>query len=91
MGEANLDHILTNYVGGCGRYQLINTILISFVYHASWLTLFINVFTAYAPKHRCRVPECDNVNEPKVNISMYQKFSKNQLFTRLLNKHRQIK
>ena len=75
MGEANLDQILTQYVGGCGRYQLINTILLSIVYYGSLITMLINVFTAFAPKHRCRVPECDNVNEPKVKCLCSKKFN----------------
>ena len=39
MGEttkeaANLDQILEHYVGGAGKYQVINTIIMAFVYYA---------------------------------------------------------
>ena len=68
MTGANLDQIFIHYVGGCGRYQLINTILMSFVYHTSLIVIFISVFTAYAPKHRCRVDVCDDQNTTKVRL-----------------------
>ena len=51
MGEnskeaANLDQILEHYVGGAGRYQVLNTIIMAFVYYAGWYTIlvFINSF-----------------------------------------------
>ena len=39
MGETtkeavNLDQILEHYVGGAGKYQVINTIIMAFVYYA---------------------------------------------------------
>ena len=53
MGEtANLDQILENYVGGAGKYQVINTIIMAFVYYAGLYSVFITNFVAYAPPHR---------------------------------------
>ena len=53
MGEAaSLDQILENYVGGAGKYQVINTIIMAFVYYAGLYSVFITNFVAYAPPHR---------------------------------------
>ena len=55
------DQILTEYVGGRGRYQLKITLLMTPLY---WLTLpllFLIVFSAYVPKHRCKVSACENI------------------------------
>ena len=46
MGEnskeaANLDQILEHYVGGAGRYQVLNTIIMAFVYYAGWYTILV--------------------------------------------------
>ncbi len=50
--EATIDYILENFVGGSGRYQLWNTILMGLVYYAGIYPLFLTVFTAYEPDHR---------------------------------------
>ena len=67
----SLDHILSDYVGGCGRYQLFNTLLMTWVYQTSAVTLLLHVFTAYEPPHRCLIPECEVYNETKVIIAIY--------------------
>ena len=46
MGEnskeaANLDQILEHYVGGAGRYQVLNTLIMAFVYYAGWYPIKI--------------------------------------------------
>jgi OCT family organic cation transporter-like MFS transporter 4/5 len=69
--EANFDYILDNYVGGCGRYQLWNTICMGLVYYAGIYPLFNTVFTAYSPDHRCRVQPCESVNQTKVTSNIY--------------------
>ena len=71
------DQILTEYVGGRGRYQLKITLLMTPLY---WLTLpllFLIVFSAYVPKHRCKVSACENITE-KVSFIylLYQTKSK---------------
>ena len=59
---ASLDQILDKYVGGVGLYQVLVTVLL---YHASWGGVG-HVYTAYAPDHRCRVPECEVPNQNKL-------------------------
>ena len=59
---ASLDEILDKFVGGHGKYQILITVLTSIVYQFANGILFIQIFTAYVPKHRCRIPECDSFN-----------------------------
>jgi hypothetical protein len=67
--EANFDYILENYVGGSGRYQLWSTICMGVVYWAGIYPLFLTLFTAYAPDHRCsRVQTCELDNQTKVTF-----------------------
>ena len=68
MTEASLDQILIDFVGGFGKYQLLNTVLMSWVYQTGLITIFLTVFTANAPNHRCFVPECESFNQTKVNM-----------------------
>ena len=73
-GPPSLDTILDKYVGGSGRYQLANTVGMALVYYAGLYALFMTVFVAYVPPHRCRVDFCDepyngskvvqDINEP---------------------------
>ena len=60
---ANIDQILEHYIGGVGLYQILITVVL---YHASWGGAN-HVYTAYAPDHRCRVSECEEPNQTKVN------------------------
>ena len=64
---ASLDQVLDKFVGGHGRYQILITVLTSIIYQFANGILFIQIFTAYVPKHRCRVPQCDAANTTKVN------------------------
>ena len=59
---ASLDDILEKFVGGHGKYQILITVLTSIVYQFANGILFIQIFTAYVPKHRCHIPECDSFN-----------------------------
>jgi len=58
---ATLDKILNEYVGGAGKYQLFNTIVMAWVYYAGLYALFVTNFAAYEPPHRCRVDQCDEL------------------------------
>ena len=55
------DQILTEYVGGRGRYQLKITLLMTTLYWLTFPLLFLIVFSAYVPKHRCKVSACENI------------------------------
>ena len=59
MSDTNFDEIFTKYVGGHGRYQLINAFCIATIYHIGLMPVFTHVFTAFQPNHRCLVPECE--------------------------------
>ena len=67
---ASFDHILKTYVGGHGKYQIINAIYMTLLGFAS-LPINFYVFTAYAPPHRCHVPKCEAHNGTKVSTSTY--------------------
>ena len=64
---ASFDTILKKYVGGHGKYQIINAIYMTILGLSSFPINFY-VFTAYAPDHRCFVPKCENDNGTKVRI-----------------------
>ena len=71
MDEINadsLDHILDKFVGGHGKYQILMTIAMAIVYNFANGIFLIHIFTAYAPKHRCRVPQCETSNTTKVRM-----------------------
>jgi hypothetical protein len=60
---ATLDYILEKHVGGIGKWQIKNSILVLLLYYTSMYPLFITVFTIYAPDHRCHVKHCDVTND----------------------------
>ena len=72
QGTASLDHILDKYVGGAGKYQLLNSFLMAWVYYAGLYALFITVFAVYEPPHRCRIEHCEIENQTKVSSGIYQ-------------------
>ena len=57
--QFGFDHILTEFIGGHGIYQWKLTILMGPVYSLSAILIFLNIFTVYAPKHRCHVSNCE--------------------------------
>ena len=64
--KGNRDQILFNFVGGHGKYQILVTIATTIVYNYAMGIFLIHIFTAYAPPHRCRVPQCEATNTTKV-------------------------
>ena len=62
----NLDQILDNFVGGHGKYQILVTLATTIIYNFAQGIFLIHIFTAYAPPHRCRVPQCESTNTTKV-------------------------
>jgi len=56
----DVDYILDHYVGGGGRWQWLIFIATFPTYWASIYPLFMHMFAAYKPDHRCFVPSCDD-------------------------------
>ena len=71
MEKSSFDHILVTYVGGHGKYQVLNTIFMSILYHASLTLIFIHVFAAHSPQHRCKINGCEITNQSKVTQNLF--------------------
>ena len=69
METSSFDQILVNFVGGHGKYQIINSMLVAILYHASLEIIFIHVFTAHTPTHRCKIEGCETLNQSKVSAN----------------------
>ena len=69
--KASLDTILEKYVGDAGLFQLLATFAMMFVKYGSVIPLFLTVFTAYEPSHRCFVPQCESLNGSKVTNDIF--------------------
>ena len=69
--KASLDAILEKYLGGAGLFQLLATFAMMFVKYGSIMPLFLTVFTAYEPSHRCYVPQCESLNGTKVTNDIF--------------------
>ena len=63
-----MDQILDNFVGGHGKYQIAITISTSLINEFANGIFLMHLFTAYPPKNRCRVPQCETINATKVRI-----------------------
>ena len=80
-----MDQILDNFVGGHGKYQIAITIATSLINEFANGIFLMHIFTAYAPKHRCRVPQCETINATKVSLTFFyfkkklMKIKKNQI------------
>lgn len=70
----SFDHILDKYVGGGGRWQWQQYLLFLLMSVASSIALFLHMFSAYTPSHRCQIPRCDAANssyeEPWVRFAV---------------------
>lgn len=62
MAELDIDHILANIVGGAGKWQWTMVFAMWPITFAAGYPLLLHMFTAFAPRHRCFVPGCDNDN-----------------------------
>ena len=69
-----MDQILDNFVGGHGKYQITITIATSLINEFANGIFLMHIFTAYAPKHRCRVPQCETINAIKVSLTDSQSY-----------------
>ncbi len=78
-GEAlqDLDYILEHIVGGGGWWQWRLSIIMYPTLCAAGFPLFLDLFGAFLPKHRCLIPGCDpgDINDPEktfgTNSSIY--------------------
>ncbi len=52
-GGGDLDYILESVVGGGGWWQWRNTLLFLPLYYVSGYPLFLTIYAAYTPPHRC--------------------------------------
>ena len=55
----DIDHILTNIVGGGGRLQWFMVFAMQPITFAASYPALPDMFTAYVPRHRRFVPGCD--------------------------------
>ena len=69
-----MDQILDNFVGGHGKYQITITIATSLINEFANGIFLMHIFTAYAPKHRCRVSQCEAINAIKVSLTDSQSY-----------------
>ena len=61
------DKILVDYVGGHGFYQLKTTLIMALPNQLTSLIIYLVVFSADEPKHRCKVSICET-EETKGNV-----------------------
>ena len=58
----DIDYILDHYVGGGNRWQWLTFFALFPTTWAAAYPLFMHMFAAYKPSHRCFVPSCDGPN-----------------------------
>lgn len=56
----NYDYLLENYIGGAGKWQLIQYSLLLLQSAASAIPFFLYMYSTFSPPHRCFVSICDN-------------------------------
>ena len=75
-GEKDIDFILTNIVGGGGRWQWFMVFAMWPITFAAGYPALLHMFTAYEPRHRCAVPGCD----PEIGQGMPAALGKSSFF-----------
>lgn len=74
----DVDYIFEEVVGGCGWWQVRTTLFLFPLFWASIYPVFLPVFAANAPRHRCFVEQCDsqligadgNLTQPWVKFAL---------------------
>ena len=74
----DVDYIFEYLVGGSGWWQIRTTLLLFPLFWASVYPIFLPVFAASAPRHRCQVEQCDggisgfdgNLSQPWVKFAI---------------------
>ena len=59
MEIRDIDYVLTDIVGGGGRWQWFMVFAMWPITFAAGYPILIHMFTAYEPRHRCYIPGCD--------------------------------
>ena len=62
------DKILEDYVGGHGFYQLKTTLIMALPHQLTSLIIYLVIFSADEPKHRCQISLCENEEMTEENI-----------------------
>ena len=62
------DKILEDYVGGHGFYQLKTTLIMALPHQLTSLIIYLIIFSADEPKHRCQISLCENEEMTEENI-----------------------
>ena len=72
----DIDFILSNIVGGGGRWQWVIVFAMWPITFAAGYPLLLHMFTAFAPRHRCFIPGCDKSNDTINDLdASYQSFA----------------
>ncbi len=74
-GDKNEDYILEDIVGGNGWWQWRTTIALFPLIWAGGIPLFLSVFAAYTPPHRCLVEQCDGPEAENVFNASYLRWA----------------
>ncbi len=65
----DIDYILDKYVGGGNRWQWLTLLILCPTAWAAYYPVFLHIFAAYEPSHRCFVPSCDDAIKSVTNAS----------------------
>jgi hypothetical protein len=63
----DIDYILDKYVGGGNRWQWLTLMILCPTAWAAYYPVFLHIFAAYEPSHRCFVPSCDDAIKSVTN------------------------
>jgi hypothetical protein len=65
----DIDYILDTYVGGGNRWQWLILMILCPTAWAAYYPVFLHIFAAYEPTHRCFVPSCDDVTNASFSMA----------------------
>ena len=63
----DIDYILDTYVGGGNRWQWLTLMILCPTAWAAYYPVFLHIFAAFEPTHRCFVPSCDDAIKSVTN------------------------
>jgi hypothetical protein len=64
----DIDYILDKYVGGGNRWQWLTLMILCPTAWAAYYPVFLHIFAAFEPTHRCFVPSCDDAIKSVTNV-----------------------
>jgi hypothetical protein len=65
----DIDYILDKYVGGGNRWQWLTLLILCPTAWAAYYPVFLHIFAAFEPTHRCFVPSCDDAIKSVTNVT----------------------